>query len=60
VVAADPDALPYRLTTLSAECRLLEGTIQKWAATLDPRNEQAKSLRHVHAANQHWHPYRGS
>jgi hypothetical protein len=53
--AADPKASPSRLATLSGECRLLEGAIQKWAATLDPRNETAKSLRHVAAANSRWH-----
>ena len=52
--AAKPDASPARLATLSGECRLLEGAIQKWAATLDPHNDQAKSLRHVHAANSRW------
>jgi hypothetical protein len=52
---AKPDASPARLATLSGECRLLEGAIQKWVATLDPHNNQAKSLRHVHAANARWH-----
>jgi hypothetical protein len=51
---AKPDASPSRLATLSGECRLLEGAIQKWAATLDPHNEVAKSMRHVHAANARW------
>ena len=54
--AANPEASPTRLATLSGESRLLEGAIQKWVASLDPRNETAKSLRHVHAANQRWHP----
>ena len=53
--AADPDASPSRLATLSGECRLLDGAIQKWAATLDPNNNQAKSMRHVAAANSRWH-----
>src|SRR5262245_8996800 len=52
--AAEPKASPSRLATLSGECRLLEGAIQKWAATLDPRKETAKSMRHVHAANARW------
>lgn len=52
--AADPKTLPHKLATLSGECRLLDGAIQKWAATLDPHNEQAKSLRHVLAANSRW------
>jgi hypothetical protein len=56
--AADPKASPARLATLSGECRLLENAIQKWSATLDPHNQQAKSLRHVAAANSRWH--RGS
>ena len=51
---AKPDASPSRLATLSGECRLLESAIQKWASTLDPHNETAKSLRHVHAANARW------
>jgi hypothetical protein len=53
--AADPKSSPARLATLSGECRLLDGAIAKWTATLDPRNESAKSLKHVHAANQRWH-----
>jgi len=53
--AAKPDASPSRLATLSGECRLLEGAIQKWVGTLDPNNDTAKSLRHVHAANARWH-----
>src|SRR5262249_33815353 len=48
-VAADPDVPPYRLTILSSECRLLETAIQKWARSLDPHNDRAVSLRHVHA-----------
>jgi hypothetical protein len=51
---AKPDASPARLATLSGECRLLEGAIQKWAMTLDPRNEQAVSARHRAAANARW------
>jgi hypothetical protein len=57
---AKPDASPARLATLSGECRLLEGAIQKWAATLDPHNNQAKSLKHVHAANMRWHRNSGT
>jgi hypothetical protein len=54
--SADPKASPSALATLSGESRLLEGAIAKWAASLDPRNETAKSLRHVAAANSRWHP----
>jgi hypothetical protein len=57
---AKPDASPARLATLSGECRLLEGAIQKWAASLDPRNDQAKSMRHVAAANARWHRVSGT
>ena len=58
--AADPATLPYVLATLSKELRLLDGAIHRWIASLDPNDNQAKSLRHVHAANQRWHPNRGS
>jgi hypothetical protein len=54
-MAADSDSLPSSLAALSAEGRLLEGAIQKWVGTLDPRNETAKSMRHVAAANARWH-----
>jgi hypothetical protein len=53
--AADPQSSPARLATLSGECRLLEGAIAKWTASLDPNNDTAKSLRHVAAANSRWH-----
>ena len=52
--AAKADSSPSRLATLSGEMRLLDGAIQRWSATLDPRNETAKSMRHVHAANSRW------
>jgi hypothetical protein len=52
--AADPQASPSRLATLSGECRLLDGAIAKWVGMLDPHNDQAKSMRHVHAANARW------
>ena len=58
--AADPKSSPSRLATLSGECRLLEGAIAKWTATLDPNANQAKSMRHVHAANQRWHRASGT
>lgn len=53
--AADPKASPARLATLSGEMRLLDGAIQRWSSSLDPRNETAKSMRHVAAANSRWH-----
>jgi hypothetical protein len=58
--AADPKASPSALATLSGEGRLLEGAIQKWAASLDPHNETVKSLRHQHAANMRWHRASGT
>ena len=54
VFAADPKSSPPRLAALSGEMPA-DGAIQKRAATLDPRNESAKSLRHVSAANSRWH-----
>lgn len=57
---ADPDTPPSHLAALSSELRLTDNTIHKWIATLDPNDNQAKSARHVHAANQRWHPNRGS
>jgi hypothetical protein len=59
-LVADPKASTSRLVALSAELRLLDMTIHKWIASLDPQDNQAKSLRHVHAANARWHPNRGS
>jgi hypothetical protein len=58
--AADPKASPTRLATLSGEMRLLDGAVHKWVASLDPHDSQAKSLRHVHAANQRWHRNSGA
>jgi hypothetical protein len=58
--AADPDTLPYVLATLSKELRLLDGSIHRWVTSLDPNNETQKSQKHVWAANQRWHPNRGS
>jgi hypothetical protein len=52
--ASDPKSSPPRLAALSGEMRLLDGAIQKWVSTLDPRAETAKSMRHVHAANARW------
>jgi hypothetical protein len=57
---ADPDTPPSHLAALSGELRLLDNTIHKWIATLDPRNEAAVSLRHRAAANARWHPNRGA
>ena len=58
--AADPKTSPSALATLSGECRLLETAITRWSTSLDPENVQAKSLRHVHAANSRWHRTSGS
>ena len=52
--AADPDTLPYVLATLSKELRLLDGSIHRWIASLDPNDETQKSQKHVWAANQRW------
>lgn len=53
--AAKPDSSPSRLATLSGELRLLDNMIHKWMNSLDPNEEQAKSMRHVKAANARWH-----
>jgi hypothetical protein len=59
-LAADAKTPPHQLPPLSAECRLLEGAINRWAASLDPEDTQVKSARHVHAANMRWHRTSGS
>jgi len=56
----DPDTSASALAALAAECRLSEVTIAKWAASLDPSDEQAKSMRHVAAANARWHRNSGT
>ena len=53
--AADPKSSPSRLATLSGEIRLLDNAVHKWVASLDPNDDQAKSLKHVSAANSRWH-----
>jgi hypothetical protein len=58
--AANPDTSASALASLAAECRLLEGTIARWAASLDPHNDTAKSMRHVAAANARWHRASGT
>ena len=58
--AADPKASPTRLATLSGEMRLLDGAVHKWVGSLDPADNQAKSMRHVYAANQRWHRNSGT
>jgi hypothetical protein len=57
---ANPDTPPSHLAALSGELRLIDSTIHKWIATLDPADNQAKSIRHVHAANQRWHRNSGA
>lgn len=55
---AHPEPNAHRCCELAAEIRQLQAQIAKMIATgLDPRMEvQAKSMRHVHAANARWHP----
>ena len=56
----NPDVSPSGLASLSGECRLVEGTIVRWVESLDPHNDTAKSMRHVHAANSRWHRNSGA
>jgi hypothetical protein len=58
--AANPDTAASALASLAGECRLSEIAITKWAASLDPHEETAKSMRHVHAANARWHRASGT
>jgi hypothetical protein len=51
---AKPSPSPHRVSVLAAELRQTEATIAKPMASLDPQMEQAKSARHVHAANARW------
>jgi hypothetical protein len=53
---ADPKASAHQIATLASEVRRLELSIHTLTKSLDPRNETAKSLRHVAAANARWHP----
>src|SRR6478735_6624971 len=57
---ADPDTPPSHLAAISGELRLTDNMIHKWIATLDPHADQAKSMRHVHAANARWHRNSGT
>lgn len=43
-----------RVTELSAEIRLLEKQLGQWAASLRPKQTEAKSWTHVKAANTRW------
>jgi hypothetical protein len=52
---AKPEVSTRRVTELSAEVRQCETSIAKLIASLDPDMVQAKSARHVHAANARWH-----
>lgn len=51
----DPDASASRITMLANSCRQLEVSMHGLIKTLDPTMEQAKSVRHVAAANKRWH-----
>ena len=55
---ADPESSPTSIATLASEVRRLEVSIHGLIKSLDPGMVQAKSMRHVHAANARWH--RGS
>lgn len=51
---AKPSPSPHRVSVLAAELRQTAAMVAKLTASLDPQMEQAKSARHVHAANQRW------
>ena len=53
---ADPSSSATQVASLAAEVRRTELSVHTLVKSLDPRNETAKSLRHVAAANQRWHP----
>jgi hypothetical protein len=55
-VIADPESSATAIATLASEVRRLEGSVHVLIKSLDPRNETAKSLCHVAAANARWHP----
>jgi hypothetical protein len=50
-----PEVAAHRVCELAAEIRQAEAAIAKMAKSLDPEMVQAKSARHVHAANARWH-----
>ena len=51
---ADPDASASKVTMLANAARQLEVSMHAMIRTLDPTMEQAKSAKHVHAANARW------
>ena len=48
---AKPEVAAHRVCELAAEIRQAEAAIAKMAKSLDPEMVQAKSMRHVRAAN---------
>ena len=50
-----PEVAAHRVCELAGEIRQAEAAIAKMAKSLDPEMVQAKSMRHVHAANARWH-----
>lgn len=52
---AKPEVAAHRVRELAAEIRQTEAAITKVTKSLDPEMVQAKSMRHVHAANARWH-----
>jgi hypothetical protein len=52
---AKPEVAAQRVCELAGEIRQSEAAIAKMVASLDPEMVQAKSMRHVHAANARWH-----
>jgi len=52
---AKPEVAGHRVCELAAEIRQAEAAIAKMAKSLNPEMVQAKSIRHVHAANARWH-----
>ena len=52
---ANPEVAAHRVCELAAEIRQAEAAIAKMAKSLNPEMVQAKSMRHVRAANVRWH-----
>jgi hypothetical protein len=52
---AKPEVAAHRVYELAGEIRQADAAIAKMAKSLDPEMVQAKSMRHVHAANARWH-----
>lgn len=53
---ADAESPAHQIASLASDVRRTESHVHTLTKSLDPRNEVAKSLRHVAAANQRWHP----